>query len=120
MARFYANENFPYAVVRQLRSLGHDVLTVAEAGNAGQRIPDAEVLAYAIQSERAVLTINRRDFIRLHRQGISHAGIIACTQDADVAGQAQRIHAVVTAAGPLANSLLRVVRPNSDPTTASN
>ena len=113
MARFYANENFPYAVVRQLRSLGHDVLTVAEAGNAGQRISDEAVLAYAAQSERAVLTINRRDFVRLHRQGASHAGIIACTQDADVLGQAQRIHEVVTATGSLANSLLRVVRPQS-------
>lgn len=27
MARLYANENFPYAVVRELRALGHDVLT---------------------------------------------------------------------------------------------
>ena len=113
MARFYANENFPYAVVRQLRSLGHDVLTVAEAGNAGQRISDEAVLAYAAQSEHAVLTINRRDSVRLHRQGASHAGIIACTQDADVLGQAQRIHEVVTATGSLANSLLRVVRPQS-------
>lgn len=35
MARLYANENFPYAVVQELRRLGNDVLTVAEAGNAG-------------------------------------------------------------------------------------
>jgi hypothetical protein len=47
MARLFANENFPLAVVRELRSLGHDVLTVVEAGNAGQRIPDEAVLAYA-------------------------------------------------------------------------
>lgn len=64
MARLYANENFPLKVVQQLRALGHDVLTVAEAGNAGQRIPDHEVLAYAVKSGRAILTINRRDFIR--------------------------------------------------------
>lgn len=113
MARLYANENFPYAVVRELRALGHDVLTVAEAGNAGQRIPDEAVLAYATQAERAVLTINRRDFVRLHRQGIDHAGIIVCTQDADAGGQAQRIHAAVTAADELTNALLRIVRPQS-------
>ena len=113
MARLYANENFPYAVVRELRALGHDVLTVAEAGNAGQRIPDEAVLAYATQAERAVLTINRRDFIRLHRQGIDHAGIIVCTQDADASDQAQRIHAAVTSAGALTNMLLRIVRPQS-------
>ena len=35
MARLYANENFPYQVVIALRALGHDVLTVQEAGNAG-------------------------------------------------------------------------------------
>jgi len=89
--------------------------SIAEAGNAGQRIADEAVLAYAVQAERAVLTINRRDSIRLHRQGISHAGIIACTQDGDAVGQAQGIHAAITAAGGLTNALLRVVRPNPDP-----
>ncbi len=34
MARLYANENFPRQVVIILRDLGHDVLTVQEAGNA--------------------------------------------------------------------------------------
>lgn len=120
MARFYANENFPYAVVRQLRNLGHDVLTVAEAGNAGQRIPDDAVLAYATQIERAVLTINRRDFVRLHQQGIAHAGIVACTQDADAAGQAQRIDAAVASIATMTNVLLRIVRPNSPPTAGSS
>ncbi len=114
MARLYANENFPYAVVRELRTLGHDVLTVAEAGNAGSRVSDEAVLAYATQRERAVLTINRRDFIRFHIQGVSHAGIIACTQDADAVGQAQRIHAAIAETTSLTNALLRVVRPNPD------
>jgi uncharacterized protein DUF5615 len=47
MARFYANENFPKQVVVTLRSLGHDVLTVAEADNANRRIPDEAVPAFA-------------------------------------------------------------------------
>ena len=64
MARFYADEQFPFPVVELLRSLGHDVLTVQEAGNADQRIPDDEVLAFAISQERAILTINKYDFIR--------------------------------------------------------
>lgn len=34
MARLYANENFPRQVAIILRELGHDVLTVQEAGNA--------------------------------------------------------------------------------------
>ncbi|MCA9995003.1 MAG: DUF5615 family PIN-like protein [Anaerolineales bacterium] len=30
MARLYANENFPFPVVVQLRQLGHDALTIQE------------------------------------------------------------------------------------------
>lgn len=59
MARFYADEQFPLPVVELLRNLGHDVLTVQEAGNANQRIPDEQVLAFAVSQERAILTINR-------------------------------------------------------------
>ena len=92
MARLYANENFPYQVVVALRILGHNVLTVQEAGNAGQGISDEAVLAFAIEHSRAVVTINRRDFIRLHWQQSDHTGIIVCTQDADTEGQAERIH----------------------------
>lgn len=42
MARLYANENFPMPVVEELRRLGHDVLTMLEAGQTGQAMPDAE------------------------------------------------------------------------------
>ncbi len=79
MARFYADEQFPLPVVELLRNLGHDVLTVQEAGNANQRIPDEQVLAFAVSQERAILTINRIDFIRLHRR--EHFGIVVCTID---------------------------------------
>ena len=58
MARFYSNENFPLPTVKALRKLGHDILTTEEAGNANQQIPDDEVLRYAIEKERAILTIN--------------------------------------------------------------
>ncbi len=34
MARLYADEQFPYEVVEHLRDLGHDVVTVQEAGKA--------------------------------------------------------------------------------------
>ena len=34
MARFFSDENVPLEVVRVLRSLGHDVLTAFEAGQA--------------------------------------------------------------------------------------
>lgn len=37
MALLYADENFAYAVVERLRLLGHDVLTVQEAGQRGSK-----------------------------------------------------------------------------------
>ncbi|MEH2155664.1 DUF5615 family PIN-like protein [Nostoc sp.] len=78
MARFYAHEQFPFSVVELLHALGHDVLTVQEAENVDQSIPDEEVLAFAISQERSILTINRIDFIRLHRRDSNHFGIIVC------------------------------------------
>ena len=45
-------------IVELLRTFGHDVLTVQEAGNGGLGIPDEDVLAFAISHNRAVLTRN--------------------------------------------------------------
>lgn len=112
MALLYANENFPLRVVKILRLHGHDVLTTFETGNAGQAIPDTAVLSYAVQARRAVLTLNRDDFIRLHRQSSEHAGIIICTQDTDLVGQAQRIHEAISAHQDLSGLLIRVNRPS--------
>lgn len=52
MALLYANENFPLQVVEALRQLGHDVLTVREAGLDNQRVSNADVLAYATANTR--------------------------------------------------------------------
>lgn len=76
MARLYANENFPLPVVEELRRLGHDVLTVHEAGRAGQSVPDEAILTFAWADGRALLTLNRKHFIRLHNEQPHHAGII--------------------------------------------
>ena len=113
MARFYSNECFSQRTVEALRQLGHDVLTSHEAGQANQSIPDEEVLTFATKEDRALLTLNRKHFKRLHRvtRG-KHAGIIVCTRDADVQGQAQRIDAAVAKEPTLAGKLIRVNRPN--------
>lgn len=111
MALFYADEQFPLPVVRYLRELGHDVLTVQEAGKAGQGIPDDEVLAFAITQKRAVLTLNRYDFARLHRNSTSHFGIVACTNDRNWLLFAERIHQVVAENQSLEGELIRVTRP---------
>ena len=86
MSRLYANENFPHPVVLELRRLGHDVLTVQETGKADQALPDEAVLKLAADEGRAVLTINRLHFIRLHRSQPNHAGIVVCTFAPDFTG----------------------------------
>jgi hypothetical protein len=112
LAAFYANENFPRQGVEALRALGHDVLTTHEAGRSGRAVSDEDVLAFAAESRRTVLTLNRRDFIRLHKRVPNHAGIVVCTHDPDPVEQAARIHEAVRAASDLAGLLLRVNRPN--------
>jgi hypothetical protein len=112
VARLYANENFPLPVVEELRRLGHDVLTIHETGKAGQRTPDPEVLVFAAAEGRAVLTLNRKHFWRLHSEKPTHAGIIACTFDPNFADQAGRIHTALQAQANLAGQLLRVNRPS--------
>ena len=112
MARFYSNENFPLDVVRFLRELGHDVLTSFEAKKANQSIPDDEVLIFATEQNRALLTINRRDFKVLHKKAEKHAGIIICTQDMDFSGQAERIHQAILEHPNLNNQLISVNKPN--------
>jgi|SRR5262245_59443698 len=75
----YADEDFPFAAVEELRRMGHDVLTAQEDSRRNALDPD--ILARASSLGRAVLTHNRRHFERLHRQGASHSGILSATQD---------------------------------------
>jgi predicted nuclease of predicted toxin-antitoxin system len=113
VAKLYSNENFPLQVVRQLRLLGHDVLTSLEAGQANRRIPDDEVLRFAAMQERVLLMQNRRDFLKLHNSGrVNHSGIVLCTADPDFAGQAMRIDAALPSfQKDLPNGIIRVNRP---------
>lgn len=110
MASFYADEGFPLPAVEALRRLGHDVLTALEAGQAGQGVPDLAVLEAATRSHRAVLTVNRWDFIPLHLRFPRHAGIVVCTQDEGAARQAAAIDGAVRGVA-LDGVLLRINRP---------
>jgi N-acyl-D-aspartate/D-glutamate deacylase len=112
LIRLYTDENFPLPVVEFLRALNHDVLTARDAGNANLRIPDENVLAFAVINERAVLTRNRRDYIRLHRLQPDHAGIIVCTEDPNFERLAARIHEAISAEETLKGKLIRVNRPS--------
>lgn len=106
----YADENVPVRVVEELRRLGLDVITAFEDGRANQSITDHQLLQRATETGRAILTLNRVDFKRLHIQFPNHAGIIICTEDPDRLGQAQRIAESVAATGELRGQLIRVYR----------
>ncbi len=111
MARLFADENFSQPVVIALRALGHDVLTVAEIGRANQGWPDDEVLAYATEHRRVLLSVNRLHFLRLHQRQPAHAGIVACTEDVDFDGLARRIHDALSATPFVAGQFLRIYKP---------
>ena len=110
MARLYGNENFPLPVVEELRRLGHDVLTMQDTGRAARAVPDEDVLAFAVREERAVITLNRKHFVRLHRSRPDHAGIIVCTFDREFIAQARRVDAAMKTEARLTGKLIRVNR----------
>jgi predicted nuclease of predicted toxin-antitoxin system len=111
MARLLSDENFSLRVVRELRALGHDILTSREAGLANQGIDDPDILQAAVAAGRAILTNDRRDYVRLHLRRPDHPGIVVCTFDPDTARLARRIHAALSALDSLAGRLVRVNRP---------
>jgi hypothetical protein len=113
MASFYADENFRYPVVQELRRLGHDVLTCQEAGRAGQGIEDLVVLDEARKMCRILLTQNRDDFKKLHRGGLPHQGIVVCTYDPMAEALAKRIAEAVSQEESGERWLVSVVRPNT-------
>jgi hypothetical protein len=110
MARFYSNENFPLPVVDELRRFGHDVLTIQETGKANQATSDDDVLSFSLQENRILLTLNRRHFIRLHKQKRPHAGIVACSYDPDFYALAVRVDGAIKQKESFVGKLIRVNR----------
>lgn len=75
---------------------------MAETGQAGQAVTDEAVLAFAKVEGRAVLTLNRKHFVRLHCTDPEHAGIVVCTFDPDFIALARRIDEALSSVGSLA------------------
>jgi predicted nuclease of predicted toxin-antitoxin system len=111
MPLLLADENFPMPAVMALRRLGYDVLTLLEAALAGSAFPDDEVLQLATAQQRCLLTLNRKDFIKLHSLQPEHAGIVICKVDADFVALANRVDACLRQQiEPIGGQLLRVQR----------
>jgi hypothetical protein len=113
VASLYVDEDVPRSVAEHLRGLGHDILTVREAGMDGRSIPDDEVLAFACSQGRAVLTKNRKHFVQLHARVPAHCGIITFTEDLDYAALAARIDEAIGGREDLTGCLIKVNRPQA-------
>jgi hypothetical protein len=106
----YADEDFPWPAIEELRRLGHDVLTAQDDGR--RQTPDPLILARAHALGRVVVTCNRWDYERLDRQGADHSGIVSTTQDNDHLALAARVNAVLVGCTP-GRWCVRVNRPQS-------
>jgi hypothetical protein len=111
MAHLLADENFPRPVTAELRRRGHDVIDMEQLGLTDRSISDAEVLDIAARDGRTVLTLDRRDFARLHRDNGQHGGIVACTLDLDFIALATRIDVALSSRGRLDGHFISVIRP---------
>ena len=114
MISFYANENFPLPAVQELHNLGYNVLTLQDAGLAGQAKTDIEVLKYSVKQNRTLLTLNRRHFININLKNPDYKGIIVCTFDPNFKALASRIHHAIIGKKDLSNMLIRINRPQSN------
>jgi predicted nuclease of predicted toxin-antitoxin system len=70
--KFYTDEHIAKAVVKGLRARGIDAVTSAEAKMLASS--DEQQLAFARQEGRVIVTYDN-DFLKLHTDGIAHAGI---------------------------------------------
>jgi Domain of unknown function (DUF5615) len=82
--RFHLDENGDPAVAEGLRRLGIDATTTQELGML--RASDEAHLEFARADNRVIFTQDA-DFLRLHAEGMGHAGIAYCHQHSRSIGQ---------------------------------
>lgn len=70
---FVADENFDFAVVRQLRNNGFSVIAIAESFSS---IPDTQVLQIALDRQAILLTEDKNFGELVHRLRMNHCGIL--------------------------------------------
>jgi len=78
----YIDEDVHKNLAEELRQRGFDAISALEVGM--MEVHDPQHLAFAVSQGRAVLSFNRGDFVRLHRQymerGWEHYAIIVSPQ----------------------------------------
>ena len=81
--RLYFDEGVQLAVAEQMRQRGIDAVHVRELNLRGDT--DSNHLQRASEKRRVVCTYDY-DFIRLHRQGMPHAGIVIARHSSTTIG----------------------------------
>ncbi len=98
-ASLYLDECVSVHVAGQLQTLGYDVVTARNAGNAGRGCSDEEQLEYASAQGRVLITHDIQDYVALarewHRSGRSHKGIIYVPPGLSAGETAARIHTLL-------------------------
>jgi hypothetical protein len=75
----FADANLPKELADGLRALGYDVLTVQQYQKSSRPehgLSDELVLQTAVKFRRIICTLDRFDFLALHRANPSHKGMI--------------------------------------------
>ncbi len=96
-ARFLTDEHVPKAVVSGLRQRGIDAVTVPEAGLLG--LDDVGLLDKA-RGEGRVIVTHDADFLRLHAEGRSHAGIVYAPQNRSIGELIRGLLLIAQVLGP--------------------
>jgi predicted nuclease of predicted toxin-antitoxin system len=86
MIRFHLDEHFARLVAKALRQHGFDVTTPGDVDLLNSDDPGH--LEFAA-SENRVMVTHDDDFLRLHAEGVEHAGIVFCHLHKYTASQLQ-------------------------------
>jgi predicted nuclease of predicted toxin-antitoxin system len=81
--RLYFDENVQVAVAEQMQARGIDAVTARDLNLLGEN--DANHLQLAASMGRTICT-HDYDFLRLHAEGVQHAGIIIAPQSTTTVG----------------------------------
>jgi predicted nuclease of predicted toxin-antitoxin system len=86
--RCIVDECFGPAVIRWLRSQGHDVIAIFEIARGAR---DRDILALAVREDRVLLTADKDFGDLVFRDGHAHSGVILLRLDDETAANMIRV-----------------------------
>lgn len=98
MGAFLADEDIPLPMLEELRRRGHDVQLLNETNESAE---DEDLL----NTERIVLSANRRTSIALHQSTPHHFGFVVCVPLSDMSEVATRVDELVKTQDHLMSSI---------------